>query len=399
MSIRERIKGLIRRKCVDQAIKLMESQVFEFIKNADITKPTIALLEPYTCHGEVYPSYIKYFLDLGYDVHLLVQEQHLKFNSLENCNFPPDKFKMFSFRNFPDMQEFYEFLLNYEYLFFMTLFTSGGFCYVSQFKENFLQKYNKDNIYGISHEIISSKLPTGLEKDEVMERHMLDNDKIFVLRPDIKHKSKELPFASSIYFGDIRITPKNKKIRFVSIGGIWKKGLRNFDKLFNAIRKLHENNFRDFEIVFVCIDKVLFESYLTPEIASYVTLIDRVPYKDLYNCVEDGDFILFNIDKEATVDYEKYLHYGITGNYSISIGFETPGLIYEELALAYDLDNTKAIHYTDDLYDAMKQAIEMPQIRYSEMQLNIKKFKEKLMERSAENLQNAFHKQPINVDR
>ncbi|MDR1167963.1 MAG: hypothetical protein LBK53_03615 [Heliobacteriaceae bacterium] len=387
MSILDRVKKLMNKKQLiltaeDQ--KVMSHEVSEFIKNAGMKSKTVAVLEPHPWHGEVYPAFIKYFLDLGYDVHLLVDAQHTGLNSLVNCNFPSDRFKMFEFAHFPIKQEFYDFLVNYEYLFLMTVLTHDGFHYALSLERNFLQKYNKNNLYCISHELSSLN-----NRTETFESRMVDKNRVFVLRDKIKYKEKELPFVSPVYFGDIKITSKNKKTKFISIGGVWKKGLRNFDNLFNTMKKLHENNIRNFEIIFVGVDKVSLEAYITPEIQPYITLIGRVPYNQLFNCVEDADFILFNSDP-TTKDFDKYMHYGITGNYMHTLAFQTPGLIYEELGNEYLLDNTRAIHYTNDLYDAMKKAIEISPEQYEQMQNNLGELKETLMAESFKNMKQAF---------
>jgi hypothetical protein len=382
--MQDRIKELVKKRQLEvtaEDLEVMNAKVQDFIRNAAVTRPTVVLFEPHAWHGQVYPAFIKYFLDLGYDVHLLVNAQEAKMDSLVNCDFPSDRFKMFPFEHFPQTQEFYEFLLNYEYLFLMTTLTHDGFHYALQLEENFLKKYNKENLYCISHELSSLK-----NEASTFESRMLDNDKVFVLRGGINAKGKELQFISPTDIGNIKTAPKNKKTRFISIGGVWKKNIRDFSELFDAIKSLHGE---DFEVVFIGVGRVLLEPYLTPEIEKHITVLGKVPYGELYSEMEKADFILFNIN-EKSVDYEKYMRYGITGNYMNTVAFQVPGLVYEELGREYRLDETRAIHYTDDLYGAMKRAIEMPQQQYDQMQKSLGELKKELETKSLENMKKVF---------
>jgi hypothetical protein len=388
--MQDRIKNIIKQKwpqVTPEDIAVMNVEIDNLLKT-NVKPHTVAIMEPHAWHGENYPSVMKNFLDLGYNMHLLVNAEHLKVNSLVNCPFPSDRFKIFPFKHFPNTLSFFEFLLNYEYLFLMTTLTHEGFHHALSLENNYLQKYDKNNLYCISHELSSLD-----NEADTFDRRMLNSGRVFVLRGGIEYNGQEIPFVSPVYFGECDNTkgtaPKNKKTKFISVGGVWKKGLRNFDNLFKAIQKLHENNIRGFEVVFVGVDKILLESYLTPEMRAYITLIGRVPFKDLYDSVRTADFILFNTDY-TTADYEKYLHRGITGNYSLSIGFGKPGLIYEELGEEYLLDAARAVNYTDDLYEAMKTAIEMPPGKYELMCNNLVEFKRQLEQKSLENMKEGF---------
>ena len=95
---------------------------------------------------------------------------------------------------------------------------------------------------------------------------------------------------------------------------------------------------------------------------------------------------MYNTDNTVN-EYSKYLKLGITGSYLLNIAFAKPALVYEELAKAYELTDC-SITYTDNLYSAMKKAIEFPQSEYDAMQEKLAETNIELQQQSRENLKN-----------
>ncbi|MDR2457305.1 MAG: hypothetical protein LBD41_02340, partial [Clostridiales Family XIII bacterium] len=313
----------------------------------------------------------------------MVNEQHRNLNSLTRCKFSKEKFEVIYLKIFPKTKSFLKFLSNYEYLFLTTLLGVDGYNYA-----NFLEEgSSKKNIFYINHDLatIDSAVPT-------LEKKLLDENRTFVLRDNIKYQNLPIPFVAPVYFGETNNidapphrTKPNKKTKFLSVGGVWRNGIRNFATCFEVAKRLVSAG-EEFEIVFVGVDKELLQNYITPEIEKNITLVGKIPYELLYQQIENIDYLLFGIDKNVT-DYKKYLFKGITGTFGLSIGFTKPSLIYKELGDAYGLDATLAINYEDNnFYDAMKQAIKMQACDYNMMRDNLFKFQQELMLKSKQNI-------------
>ena len=74
MDFQARVKNLINNKYYvttrqDQELELAELQ--PALAEKDCSN-TIALIETFEFHGECFASYIKYFLELGFNVHLYI---------------------------------------------------------------------------------------------------------------------------------------------------------------------------------------------------------------------------------------------------------------------------------------------------------------------------------------
>ena len=85
-------------------------------------------------------------------------------------------------------------------------------------KENYLEKYNKNNLYLISHEVDYT------EQTAEMEEYY--KDKTFVLRPNIRKGSmtKDFPFIVPTYFGEFGDLSKDNP----------RLGLHEFKKKFGG---------------------------------------------------------------------------------------------------------------------------------------------------------------------
>ncbi|GMO56858.1 MAG: hypothetical protein Ta2D_02100 [Rickettsiales bacterium] len=342
--------------------------------NAKAKKNTICVMEFY-CHYEVIPSIIKYLLDLGYNVHLFVKNEQNSLNSLINCDFPTDNFQIFTIPKFVNRDEVFNSLLQYKHIFLLT----SLFEIHKVFYERYVKQFGKDNFTYISHHFNHSpEVPIGEESENFFVKH----NRIFTLRDKIKYGEKTVPFFYPIYFGSINITPKNKVVRFISTG-TWTKGVRNFDTLFESMKKLIANNITNFVVEIV--GKINFD---ITGLEKYFYSKGKVSFADMYESMEQSDYLLFLLDKNMDIGtYNRYLKYATTGTLGLAVGFQKVSLITNELGELYGLDSSRAINYNDDdLYDAMKTAIEMGDEEYLKKQNNLGKYKDELMKKSVENL-------------
>ncbi len=248
MDIQERLKKIIEQKRnISSVIDDKINEKINVIKQKSVKDNSIAIIESHKKHAEVYPSVVKYFLDLGYNVDLFILDEHENMNSTLRCDFDKDKFRQFSFPIMPTNQAFYEILKQYKYIFLMTMFTHDGYYYINNLEKNLIKKYNRDNVYCIDHDFMS------IQKNiETIEQRFLNNNKVFVLRNNIMYENKILPFVSPTYFGKVNITQKNTDIfNFISIGGGLQNNLRNFKLLFETVNQLINKGITNFKITFI----------------------------------------------------------------------------------------------------------------------------------------------------
>ena len=185
------------------------------LKNICILPNTVAVIESHKTHSEVYPSIMKYFLDLGYNIHLFCLKEHTKMNPLSRCNFDKTKIEIFSFPTMPETQSFFDMFNAYSLIFVATIFTHNGYSFINALEKLYMKKYQKNNVYCIDHDF------TSVEKNiQTIEQRFLDNHKVFVLRDGIAYKGAMLPFLTASYFGEYISNDKLNKIRtFVCVGG------------------------------------------------------------------------------------------------------------------------------------------------------------------------------------
>lgn len=379
MDLKSRLSGIIEAKMklsdADSSINDVET---ERLKNTEIVDKTVAIIEPHAMHGEVYPSIIKYFMDLGYNVHLLTTISNKETNSLVRCSFDKDRFSAFYFSKIPSNQGFFDLLRRYDYILDETILTADGYYFALKLEENYINKYNKDNVFAICHDVIS------IQKSANPEIRFLKKKKTFVLKDNIMFEGKNLPYIYPIYFGDIKTDKKNNnQTNFIAVGGSNKENLRNFKLLFEAIEKLIDDNLK-FNLTIVGVTKDRIEKYINEKNKNYLKTIGKVDFETLFQNVEDADYILFNIDSKC-IEYEKYRDGGVTGTLNLCLGFEKPAIIFNELSEKYNLKNC-SLGYDKDLYSCMKKAISLDANRYKTMQTNIHKLKEIYNKNSLNNL-------------
>ncbi len=386
MDIKDRLKNIINKKYkLSPEDELLLQEEIHAAITTEVNENTVALIEPHLWHSEVYPSIIKYFLDLGFSVHLFLLKENFNMKSLCRFIYNDKQLKIFQLTDMPLTQKFFDKLLKYKYIFIETLCTHQGYRFILNFEEKYLNKYCKENVYSIVHDVLSHYPTLDSPEKKFLKKH-----KAFVLRDGIKYNNLDVPYLAALYYGKINITHKNKNFtKFISIGGN-KQGLRDFKSLMDSVDKLIEDNV-NFEVVFVGVSAEKISQYITEKNKNHIKIRGTISYEKLYEEIEESDFILFNISSDSK-DYKKYLKGGITGSYSLCLGFAKPGVIYKDLAEAYKLDD-KGITYTKDLYQALKTAANMSNEEYQTIQQKLNFAKKELETCSLKNLEEMIYDQ------
>ena len=318
----------------------------------------IALLETSALHGEVYPTFVSHFIELGCNVCLYTVKQNLKDYPIEHYKFPEDKFKLVDLDSMLDLCNE---LNAYDLCIMMTVF--GGSLAVT------------DNMHGVLHDIGYAQGQSNLATD------LLQNNRAIVLRKGIKWNGLDLPHVPCV----VLYAPPRlfKEQQFISVGGTWDSNLRNFAQIFDSIDKLNLKS----EVTFVGVDAQYFDKDVTIKARN-----KRIPFDELLGDISSAKFILAGID-ETTSRYKQYLSHGIFGSFTFSVCLARPLIIYKPLALEYGLDETMSVHYIDDLTSAMQRAMDMSLTEYESMQHNLEQYKQILRQQGFVTLQTIINDQ------
>lgn len=338
-------------------------------KNILIKPNTVLIVEPNPYHAEILPGFVKYFQDLNYNVDILVRHENIEdspFKGLENFN-------IFGFSaNMLKKVLKLDKIKNYKYLFL----SSSAYWEKNVYWDSFLNflGYTPKTQKGIL--LVEHNIKSCLNKYN--EENYLKESRLFTLSGF--HNS---PMLNPHYFIKNNTHQKNRKTQFIIVGH-WAKSK---ELLYETLTKLYTNGYKDFEILIVG------AKYKLPKIYQQnVKMLGRIKFTRLYNILKNTDFILAMLDY-SDKSHQRYLEDATSGSRQLSLGFNKPILINEAFAKVYNFDDTNAIAYKEnDLYEAMKQAIEMTQEDYSKKQMFLKNLANEIYNKSLENLRKVVEK-------
>ena len=287
--------------------------------NSTIKNNTILILEMKTCHHVCIPGFMKYLVDLGYNIDILVYKTGFDAVSW----FPENKnIRLFIFDKISQIYKKLN-LLNVN----NTIFVFHEFSYADK---NFYKYFNQNRIWTLG------KFSKGLQVN---------------------------PF----YFGDIKLRDKNKKTKFF----VTSTNKRNYTKLINSVEILKKEKF-DFEIVVIGRAKALNISIIPAHIKDFFNFKGMVTYSDLYEIIENSDYIIITLTPESKYD-NLFRKTRVTGSAQLSYGFLKPSIIDQYFAYFYNFDDKNSLIYNNsNLYNAMKKAILLNNEQYKNLRNNLK---------------------------
>ena len=215
------------------------------------------------------------------------------------------------------------------------------------------------------------------------EEKYLKQNRVFALTAN-----NGIPRLNPHYFGEFPATKFSKsKIYFSVVGGI-NPGSKNHDLLLSTVQKLLDNGIKNFQVSVIGNG----ELPLSKQLAKYIRVMGRLNYHDMYSTVNNSNFILALLDPNNP-KHERYKTGTTTGSFQLSLGFNKPLVIEHSFATHYNLTNKNAVVYDgEDLYDAMKRAIEISAEEYSSKQQALAKFAGNVYTESLNNLGRAIGK-------
>lgn len=354
-------------------LKIESINLVNFI-NAEISNNTVLVSEFNISHGEVIPGIVKYFLDLNYNVDIL----------LTNFMFYERAAEMFE----TDCRV-KVFVLDLDRI--KKAFYSNK---IKKYKHIFITSYYIYNTVN-NWPTVLDYVPKlySLNKNTIIMQHHLDlvdrrlvkrNKKVAVMHDLTPYYSKN--YINPHYFGIIENNPKNSSIVKFIVMGSFSQQRRNYFLLFDALKYLLENGISNFHLTLVGTGKIEYDfTYLR----DFITVTGRLSYTDLYKKINSSDFILPMLDPENKA-HDRYIKDGVSGTFQLVYGFNKLCIVNSKFAQVYWLNEKNSILYEEnkDLIDSLKAAIEMTQEEYSSIQNNLKDVSKELYKNSLENLMN-----------
>ena len=319
----------------------------EFLNNT-INKKTILIFESRNFHNECTPGYTKYFIDLGYNVDILMRYEGIDSFSYFNDNI--ENIRMFLYNKLREIKKRKKFNLSikkYDYILLETFFEEEK----KLFKE--LHLYNNNSIF-IFHEI------------ELFDKYFTKSKYFNKNRVWTLGNSSIGLQVNPHYFGNIPIKGKSKKTKFFLTSTI----KRDYKPLIESVNLLHKENL-NFEIIVTGRVSSFNSSCISSNISNNFIFNHNVSYSKLYQLVDNSDYIIILLSPDNKYD-EKYKTKKVTGSYQLSLGFNKPCLINNEFADYYDFNSQNSLIYNDiNLYSAMKKAILMNNTEYKKILHNL----------------------------
>lgn len=334
---------------------------------------TFYVWEPCTySHAEVVPGFVKYFVDMGYDVSVLIT---------------PDRYKEGLFAKFDDF---------------------NGKVHYNKLSQRQIRKFFKKNGLGDAKGLMlttSGKLanPADYPSERDFFGKLKDEQKLIIVEHDVKKAFDEGTLTSDIvmlrkvyykdaqitevnpnYFGNVAITAKNNDIiNFITVGALRGKR-RNSDMLVDAVKHLVDAGIENFKIT--CIGKGSIKN-IPQDLRKFFDAKGEAPFDKLYSEMEKADYFLPLLDAENPA-HERYITTGTSGSFQLIYGFATPCVIEEKFAPRNNLTEDNSILYkgSDHLGEAMAKAISLTGEDYAKMQNNLIATTQSISAQSAENL-------------
>lgn len=337
-----------------------------------IKPKSVLVLEFNDFHGITIPGYINYFIQLGYNVDCL-----LRFG--QNVDWQPLCRLQCKWKAFVGNEYDFIKVLNsdkikqYDFVFVNTTFYYGE-----------LAPYpNGKSVFELIGKVPAGKYGTLMIEHnydpyvkQYHEQKYIKSGNLFTLLGFRKTK-----MLSSSYLGNVKITPKNTDIvKFLSIGTIHPNN-KNYQILFNACNSLLKKGIKNFEIQVIGAGSI---NDIPTNIRPYFKLLGALTYKDMFDKIEQGDYLL-NLFDPKNKEHHKYLDNWATGSSILFFAFAKLPLMHEFFAKSYFLDNGNAVVYTD-LAEGMRLAIQMKSKEYQRRQSALLKLTEELQTKSLKNL-------------
>lgn len=345
---------------------LARSQQYPFI-----TSETVILWEPCSqSHGEIVPGYAKYLLNLSYEVVVLMTPDRIGEGLFSRFSHPKLHLTSLSQRQIRRFMKT------------QSIRSAAGILISTAGKiptdktgapdlGQVLGRAPYDNVHLVEHDMSNLQGKGDWPNRAITLRQ---------LSPEYGNTHVVNPH----YFGDILRTQKNStKTVFLMVGAARAKR-RNDHLVINAAEQLITAGYKNFEIRLV--GKL--DSLEVPlSLKDNFVKIGRLSFSELYNEVENCDFLLTAFQKDNPA-HAFYRTTGTSGSLQLCYGFAKPGIFQRDYieGTAINLENSLLYDEDGDMFDVMRFGIKMSSTQYELMQAAMVDSASKLAKRSQSNL-------------
>ena len=346
-----------------------------FENRPKIAKNTFIVWEPCSkSHAEVVPGYVKYLLDLGYNVSVIVNPKRLseglfsKFSDREMERVFLNKMSASAVRRYFAKSD----LSDVEGVMVTTV---GKLCDEVHFDDaykTFAPNADRSKLFFVEHEA----------------KHAVDagtwREDLIVLR-ELDYNEAKAVVVNPHYFGDKveKDRVKGKVVNLVTIGAI-KPYKKNSALIIESVKKLHEQGVRNFKVT--VIGKGSFDG-VPAEIQKYFDVKGRLSFARMYDELEKADFMLTAYE-ESDPMHVRYRTTGTSGNFQLVYGFGVPCVIRDTFAPVNGFSDANAVLYKDDAEyaKALQKCVEMSNAEYAKMRENLFVYAKSLYAESLDNI-------------
>ena len=343
--------------------------------NFNITNNTVLIFEPAEYHHECTPGYTKYFLDLGYNVDIILNNfgsnTFCLFNLLQNIRiFTFDKLSQFTDHS----KEFHLIFKNYSYILIETTSPLINQTY------NDLGFFKMKNTIFVVHyfEHINS---TGIS--------IFNNQNRIWSLGNLKNAL----YVNPHYYGDIKIRNKNNRTKFFLVS----TSERNYKDLIFAAEKLKNENL-EFEVIVIGREEAFSSKNISENLKENFKFKYKVKFKELYEAVESSDYIIINLYPNYK-NNDLFRRNRLTGSSQLSFGFYKLALIHKSFAGFYNMSSENSFLFDNsNFYEIMSEAILLDAQKYKEKQKNLIKLSDSLSKISLNNIKKSFNSISLKKD-
>ena len=313
-----------------------------------IKKNAILIFEPFEYHYECTPGFLKYFLDIGYNVDLIINNIGITSLSIFETN---ENIRIFTYHKIDEIKYYSEY--------FSKVFNFYNHILIETTEPKRLKIFKALNLINRSNSIFVF--------------HHLD---YAYLKPFISLKNNQIwslgNFSLGLqvnphFFGNLKLKNKNRITKFFITSTI----NRNYKLLLSAVEKIKNENLK-FHINVVGKWMTFTENSISENLKDLFSFNFNISYSQLYKEVYESDYIIINLDPNNKKN-EEFKANRTTGSVQLAYGFSKPVLINKDFASIYNFNNNNSFIYENTNFtQTMKDAIIKNKKYYKEMQKNMR---------------------------
>ena len=352
-------------------LRRLISHVCKLDKSPFADANTFFVWEPCShSHAEVVPGFVRYLLDLGFDVSVIVSPKRYREGLFSRFKHPRIHFNRMARARI--VRYFSKHGLGNAKGVLVT--TAGKLAQPADYAAEvalFGKLSASQKVLLVEHDVKKAADNASIPEN------------IIVLR-EPHYRNARATVVNPHVFGDFSPTPKNKELtRFITVGAMRAKR-RNTQMLVDSVLALHALGYKNFKITVVGKGT---PSSIPSLLRSFFEIKGRLDFSEMYEALDQADFFLPLLDPDNPA-HDRYISTGTSGSFQLIYGFCKPCIIAEKFAEINGFNSTNAILYKQngDLAEAMRHAIEMTPAQYGALQQSLGEYVAALYRTSLQNL-------------